>query len=127
MDTSYGAKKVKGSGRRVLGFSNIVPKTLLISNTHCRYDHKDFSIFSLFIYLFRSFAQDFAIKISGEPPFLCATPRLDLIHIPINCMKISLTVTELWNIQDCFTDGWPDGQSHAIKRRFFKKRAHKNT
>ena len=34
-------------------------------------------------------------------------------------MKISLTVTELWSVQDLFMDGQTDGQHHAI-RRFFK-------
>ena len=36
-----------------------------------------------------------------KQPLLYATSCPDLIHIPKSCMKIALTVTELWRIQEC--------------------------
>ena len=34
-----------------------------------------------------------------ERPFLCATHRPDLIHIPLKLQEMSITATELWSVQ----------------------------
>ena len=44
--------------------------------------------------------------------------RLYLLHIPINCMKISLRVTELWSVQELFTVR----QRHTIIHPFSQNR-----
>ena len=54
---------------------------------------------------------------------LVHAPCIDLIHIPINLMKISPTITELWGVQECLQmDGWMNREMDSARPLYGPRR-----